>query len=36
LSHVEPENVRHNVEEKGSEMPPKPRIRGEQELTRLG
>jgi hypothetical protein len=35
LSYVEPENVRHNVEE-GSEKPPKPRIRGEQELTRLG
>ena len=32
LSYVEPENVRHNVEE-GSEKPPKPRIRGEQELT---
>ena len=35
LSYVEMEDVRHNVEE-GSEKPPKPRIRGEQELTRLG
>jgi hypothetical protein len=36
LSYVEPENVRHHVEKEESEMPPKPRIRGEQELTRLG
>jgi hypothetical protein len=33
LSYVETENVRHNVEKEGSEKPPKPRIRGEQELT---
>jgi len=36
LSYVEMENVRHNVEEKGSEMPPRPRRSSRAGVDRLG